>query len=97
MARLAGMDVVGGRAGRSEGGRDLAGDMARLAHAGDDDPALRRRDELDGGDEGLAEPVLDGAHEHLEPVALGRERSQRRGDGLRGLGRFPVRHGHDAV
>ena len=97
VARLAGVDVVGGRAGRSEGGRHLAGDVARLAHAGDDDPALRRRDELDGGDEALAEPVLDGAHEHLEPVALGRERPERRGDGWRGLGRFSVRHGHGVL
>ena len=97
VARLAGMDVVGGRAGRGEGGGDLAADMARLAHAGDDDPALRGCDELDGGDEALAEPVLDGAHEHLEPVALGRERPERRDDGLRGLGHFSVRHGHGVL
>ena len=43
VARLAGMDEERGRAGRGEGRRDLAADMAGLAHAGDDHPAARPR------------------------------------------------------
>ena len=43
VARLGGMHVMGRRAGRGEGGGDLARDVARLAHAGDDDAALGMR------------------------------------------------------
>ena len=70
VARLAGMDVIGGRARRREGGRDLAADMAGLAHAGDDHPPLGRGEEVDrrreGGAEGAAKPV----HEDGDAVPL---------------------------
>ena len=45
MAGFGRMDVMGGRAGRGQCRDDLAGHMARLAHAGDDDSAARRRDQ----------------------------------------------------
>ena len=54
------MDEERGRAGRGEGRGDLAADMAGLAHAGDDHAAARAVDEIDRGDEGAAEPVVDG-------------------------------------
>ncbi len=44
VARLARMHEIGGRSGRGEGGRDLAADMAALAHAGDDHAAARGAD-----------------------------------------------------
>ena len=43
VAGLGGMDEEGRRAGGGEGGGDLARHVAGLAHAGADDPALRRR------------------------------------------------------
>ena len=43
MARLGGMDELRRRAGGGEGRRDLARDVAALAHAGDDDPAMAAR------------------------------------------------------
>ena len=48
------MHEEGGRAGRGEGRRDLAADMAGFAHAGDDHAAARAADQVDGGDEGAA-------------------------------------------
>ena len=38
----------------------LRADMAGLAHAGDDQPAARGRDQVHRGDEGAAEPVVNG-------------------------------------
>ncbi len=46
MARLGGVNEMGGRAGGGEGRGDLAGDMAGFAHARDDDPALGRQDQV---------------------------------------------------
>ena len=60
VARFARMHEEGRRSGRGEGRRDLAPDMAGLAHAGDDHAALRAADQLDRGDEGAPEPVADG-------------------------------------
>ena len=51
MAGFGGMDEIGGRAGGGQSGGDLAGDMARFAHAADDDPALCRQHHIDGADE----------------------------------------------
>ena len=47
MARLARMDEEGRRAGRCHGSRDLAPDMARFAHARDDDAPARPADQGD--------------------------------------------------
>ncbi len=55
VARLGGMDELRRRAGRGEGRGDLARDMAALAHAGDDDAARHRRQEVDGPRECLVE------------------------------------------
>ena len=64
MAGLGGMDEVAGRAGGGEGGGDLAPDMARLAHAGDDDVAAGGFDDIGGRVEGFtqfaAQRLLDG-------------------------------------
>ena len=48
VARLGRMDELRRRAGRGEGGGDLARDMAALAHAGDDDAARRGGEQVDG-------------------------------------------------
>ena len=84
VARLGRMDVMGGGAGRGEGGGDLAAHMARLAHAGDDDPAPGRSHGLDRGREEGAEAVADGLHQDRQAVPLGLERAQGRGDGRSG-------------
>ena len=47
MACLGGMNEQGGGSGRGERGGDLAGDMAALAHAGDNDPALDRHQQIE--------------------------------------------------
>ena len=68
MARLRRMDEEGGRAGRGQRRRDLAADMAGLAHAGDDDPAARAADQLDRGDEGRAEAVAQRRRKRADAV-----------------------------
>ena len=80
VARLARMHEIGGRAGRGEGRRDLAADVARLAHAGDDQPALGGADAIDRGDERAAEPVADRGRERGDPAGFRIERAQRGGD-----------------
>ena len=54
-----GCTKIGRRAGRREGRGDLAADMAGLAHAGDDHPALRGADQVDRRDDRCAEPAAD--------------------------------------
>ena len=97
MARLARVDVIGGRPGRGEGRGDLAADMAGFPHPGDNDAALGVADQLDRGEEWWAEPVRYRVHQHGEPVALGCERAERGGDGFCGLGRLAVQHGHGRI
>ena len=81
VARLARMHEKGGRAGRGEGRGDLAPDVAGLAHAGDDQRGrLRLRDQIDGGDERRAEPVVDRRDQRRDAARLGLERAQRRRD-----------------
>ena len=75
-----GCTKIGRRAGRGEGRRDLAADMAGLAHAGDDHPAARAADQLDRGDEGLPEPVMDRRRQRADAAGLGLERAHRRCD-----------------
>ena len=95
VARLAGMHVIGGRAGRGEGRGDLAADVAGLAHAGHDDPAVRGCDQIDRRRERLAEAVTDGLHENGQSVALARKRSQGCGDACaRGVIRLGAGQGH---
>src|SRR5439155_15103353 len=86
MARFAWMDEEGGRAGGREGGGDFSGDMAGLAHAGHDQPAVRVGDQVYGGYEGAAEPIVDGGCERGEPGGFDVERSHRRGDQLAAAG-----------
>ena len=80
VARLARVDEEGGRAGRGEGGGDLAADVAGLAHAGDDHAAARLADQVDRRDEGGAEPVADRGRERGNAAGFGLERAQRRRD-----------------
>ena len=67
MAGLGGVDELRRRAGRGEGRGDLAGDMAALADAGDDQPAARRRAEIESDAKG----GVEGAGELFETVDLG--------------------------
>ena len=60
VARLGRMDEGGGLTGRGERRRDLAGDVAGLAHASDDDAAARRGDRLHRLQEGVAEAAPGG-------------------------------------
>ena len=57
VARFGGMDEHRGLAGRGQGRGDLSPDMARLAHAGDDDAARGRVNHLYGLRETHAEAV----------------------------------------
>ena len=80
VARLARVHEVGGGAGGGEGRGDLAPDMAGFAHAGDDQPALGRRDQFHRGDERLREPAVDRRDQRRDAAGLGFERAQRRAD-----------------
>jgi len=55
VARLARVNELRGRSGGRQGGSDLSRDMAALAHAGDDDAALRGVQGFEGVDEAVAE------------------------------------------
>jgi hypothetical protein len=55
VAGFARMNEQRRRSGRGERRRHLAADVARLTHAADDDAAAHRVEEIDGGDESLAE------------------------------------------
>ena len=68
------------RAGGREGGGDLAGDVARFAHAGDDEPALGGSDQFHGGDKGLSKAIVDGRRKRIDAFRFGVERTQRRFD-----------------
>ncbi len=57
MHRLGGMDEVGGGAGAGHGRRDLARDVARLADAGNDDPAGAGQDQRDRALEGAVDAL----------------------------------------
>ena len=77
VARFARMHEQRRRAGGGEGRGDLAPDMAGLAHAGDDDAALRGADQVDRGGEGRAQPVAQRGGERVDAAAFGVERAQR--------------------
>ena len=85
VARLGRMDEEGRLAGRGEGRRDLARDMAGFADAGHDDPAGRSRDRLDGFRERGPKPALarrpDRFLERFQALALGGDGAERRQDG----------------
>ena len=85
VARFGGMDEGGRLARRGERRRDLARDVARLAHSGDDHPAARGCDRLHRPREGGAQAALSGLPhslvEGLETAAFVVEGSQRRKDG----------------
>ena len=87
MAGVGGVYEECRRAGGGERRRDLAADMAGLAHAGDDDAAACVADRFDGGDERGAEAIAHGGRQGGDAVALGVERAQRRGD-VRACGRL---------
>ena len=76
VACLAGMDEKRRRAGRGERRGDLARDVAGLAHAGDDDAALGGADQLDGGDEGAPQAIVDGGGQRCDASGLGLKRAQ---------------------
>ena len=85
MAGLGRMDEEGRLAGRSEGRRDLARDMAGFADAGHDDAAGRSRDRLDRFRERGSKAALacrpDRFLERIEALALGGDGAERRQDG----------------
>jgi hypothetical protein len=85
VARLGRMDEEGGLAGRGEGRRDLARDMPGLADAGDDDPAGRGRDGLDGFRERGPEPAFargaDRLFERVQAPPLVQDGAKGREDG----------------
>ena len=58
MRRLGRVDEQGGRAGGSERGGDLARDMTRFAHAGDDHPARGRQQQIHRRGEVLVDRVM---------------------------------------
>lgn len=60
MAGFARVHIEGGCAGRGQGGGDLAGDVAGLAHAGRNHASTAGQDRLAGLLEGLAEAVGHG-------------------------------------
>ena len=66
----------------------LRRDVAGLAHAGDDDAALGAADQLDRGDEGLAEPIVDRGGQRCDAAGFGLQRAQRRFDERMALARF---------
>ena len=78
MARFARMHEQRRRSGGGEGRGDLAPDMAGFAHAGDDHPALRGADQVDGGGEGRAQSVAQCGGERIDAAAFGVERAQAR-------------------
>jgi hypothetical protein len=80
MACLARMDEKGRRSGGGERRCDLARDVARLAHAGDDDAALDGADQLGGRDKGSPHAVADGGGEGGDPAGFSLTRAQRRFD-----------------
>jgi len=59
---LGGMDEIGRGSGAGQRGGELAADMARLAHAGDDHPAVAREDDLDRALELLADAGAEREH-----------------------------------
>src|SRR5262249_59223075 len=65
---------------------DFSRDMPGLAHAGHDQAPLRARDQIHGGYEGAAEPIVDGGRERGEPGRFDVERSHRRGDQVAAAG-----------
>src|SRR5262249_51212253 len=65
-----------GRKGRG----NLAADMTRLAHAGDDEPPLGALDHSDRRDQRGAQAVADGRGERADAARFGFERAQRRLD-----------------
>ena len=62
----------------AKGRRDLAGDMAGLAHAGDDDAAFGPADQFGRGNEGAAKPVTDRGGHRGDPAGFSFKRAQRR-------------------
>ncbi len=77
VARLARMHEESRRARGSEGGCDLATDMAGFSHAGDDQPAARARDQVDRRDEGAAEPIVDRGGQRGDAAGLGLQGADR--------------------
>ena len=93
MAGLGRMDEIGGRTGGGKRGGDLAPDMARLAHARDDHPALRRQDRVHRLAEAAIQPGGQARQRFTGQAQDAPGGSQialdGAGDGLeRGLGRF---------
>ena len=74
------MDEEGRRAGRGEGGGDLAADMAGLAHAGDDHPAARGAISSTAAAKAAPSPSFIAAGERRDAARLGLERPQRGGE-----------------
>src|SRR5581483_8116967 len=77
VARFARMDEEGGRAGRGQRGCDLAADMARFAHAGDDGAAACRTDALDRGDERGPKLAAQGGGQGGDAAGFGVEGAER--------------------
>src|SRR5262249_40241926 len=65
---------------RGERGRDLAADVARLAHAGNDHASAGAADQVDRRGEPFAQAVVNRCRERVDAAGLGFERADRRGD-----------------
>jgi hypothetical protein len=99
VARFGGMDEEGRRASGGEGRGDLVRDMARLAHARDDDAAFGAANGLNRGNEGRAETVLHCRRKRGDAAGFGFQRAQARGDqglagGIGGSGCLRLDGGH---
>src|SRR5690606_17296407 len=68
MAGFRRMDEGGRRAGRGEGCRELGADMPALADPGNDKPAGKSGNEVDGAPEGLAKAVPQRLFEGCEAL-----------------------------
>ena len=87
------MHEEGRRAGRGKRRGDLGADMAALAHAGDDDPAADRGNQLDGAGEGFGKAVLQRVGQRCDAGLLGGDCPERRRDRGASVRHFLHRHG----
>ncbi len=71
MARFGGVHKARRRAGGGEGGRELAADMAALAHAGDDHAAFSRLQFVDRPQELHPKLSVERTGEEREPPCFG--------------------------
>jgi len=93
MRGLGGVHEVGRCAGAGERGGELAPDVARLAHAGDDHPPVACEDDLDRALELLA----DAGSERVHGLGLDAQHTAGEGDGTAFVRSGNWVHGFDAL